>query len=308
MAITRTAKGTAQSKAANTTLTISNVSLTAGQLLLVGIAYETDAALNSVQWGSRNMKLVADSAATQGDTRVRLYRARVRDTATRDVVATWAANMSARAMFATAIDEASIKDVGSTAVFAAGTTAPNTGTAVTTTAADTIAIAAFASGGPSGDTAGTAAEGHTLGQRVGTTGGGAATNVTIQETFEILSATGDCRASMTGATGRIWACSIVALSAVDTYTITGSYHRPWQVYSDSDKVVFQVEDGATDRVFDVPIPTRLFEIMTNAEVTDFVAAAASWHADVVQSENDLESPDTTIETRAATFELDTFTI
>lgn len=308
MAITRTAKGTAQSKAATTSLTISSVSLTAGDLLVVGIGYETDFALNSVQWGSRSMKLVADSAATQGDTRVRIYRIKVRDTASRDVVATWAGNMSARAMFATAITEASIKDVGSTATHAAGTTAPNTGTAVTSTVADTISIAAFVSGGPSGDTAGTAGDGHTLGQRVGTTGGAAGTNVTIQETYEILSATGDVRASMTGATGRIWACSIAAFNAVDTYKIFNTYHRPWKVSGSSDVVVIEVENGATSHVFDVHIPTRIFEIMTDAEVSDYVAAQASWHADVVESENDLETPDTTIETRLATFELDTFTI
>lgn len=308
MAITRTAKGTAQSKAANTTLTISSVSLTAGDLLVVGLGYETDFALNSVQWGSRSMKLVTNSAATQGDTRVRLYRAKVRDTATRDIVATWAGNMSARCMFATAVTEASILDVGNTATFTAGTTAPNTGTAVTSTVADTISIAAFVSGGPSGDTAGTAGDGHTLGQRVGTTGGGAATNVTIQETFEILSATGNVRSSMTGATGRIWACSVAAFNAVDTYKIFNTFHRPVKVYSVSDKVSLQVEDGATAHKFNVEIPTRLFEIMTDAEVTDFVYAAVSWHADVLQNENDLETPDTTIETRLATFENDTFTI
>lgn len=308
MAITRTAKGTAQSKAATTSLTISSVALTAGDFLLVGIGYETDFALDSVKWGSRSMKLVASSAATQGDTRVRLYRVRVRDTASRDIVATWAGNMSARCMFATAITEASVLDVGSTAVFAAGTTAPNTGTAVTTTTADTIAIAAFVSGGPSGDTAGTAGDGHTLGQRVGTTGGGAATNVTIQETFEILAATGDCRSSLSGATGRIWACSIAAFEAVDTYTIVNTYHRPWKVYSDSDKVILQVENSATERISDVPIATRIFEIMTDDEVKDFVKSVGSWNADVVQSENDLETPDTDIETRLATFETFSFTI
>lgn len=308
MAITRTAKGTAQSKAANTTLTISSVSLTAGDLLVVGIGYETDFALNTVEWGARDLKLTADSAATQGDTRVRIYRVRVKNTDTRDLTATWAGNMSARCMFATAVTETSKKDVGSTATFAAGTTAPNTGTAVTSTVADTISIAAFVSGGPSGDTAGTAGDGHTLGQRVGTTGGGAASNVTIQETFEILSATGNVRASLTGATGRIWACSIAAFRAVDTYKIIGSYHRPEKVYPARDIVVLQVEDGATARVYDIQIPTQIFEIMTDQEVTDYAFTTAAWHADLVESENDLELPDSTIETRLTGFENDTFTV
>lgn len=308
MAITRTAKGTAQSKASNTSLTISNVSLNAGDLLVVGVGYETDFALNSVQWGNRDLRLVADSPATQGDTRVRIYRARVKNTDTRDVVATWAGNMSARAMFATALTEVSKKDVGSTNTHAAGTTAPNTGTAVTSTVADTISIAAFVSGGPSTDTVGTVGNGHTSGQRVGTTGGGAATNVTIHETFEILSSTGNIRASKTGATGRIWANSIVAFRAVDTFTIVGSYHRPEKVHPSRNVVVFQIENGATSRVDDVHIPTELFLAMTDQEVTDYLSAQAVREAEIVESENDLELPDTDIETRAATFENDTFTV
>lgn len=210
MAITRTAKGTAQSKANSTTLTISSVSLNAGDLLVVGLGYEADAALNSVAWGARELVRVRDSGTEQGDTRVRMFRAKVRDTATRDIVATWAGNMSARAMFASSFTEVAAKDVLSTASFASGTTAPNTGAAVSSTIPDSVSVAAFVSGGPSSDSPGTVGDGHTAGQRVGTTGGGAASNVTIQETYEILSATGDVRSSISGATGRIWACSIVA--------------------------------------------------------------------------------------------------
>lgn len=285
MAITRTAKGTAQSKAATTSLTLSSVSLTAGDLLVVGIGYETDAALNSVQWGSRNLKLVADSGATRGDTRVRLYRARVRDTATRDITVTWAGNMSARAMFATAFTEVGAKDVGSTADFAAGTTAPNTGTAVTSTIAATVSVAAMVSGGPSGDTAGTAGDGHTLGQRVGTTGGGAATNVTIQETFEILAATGDVRSSLTGATGRIWACSIAAFGAVQTYTVKDVY-QPLNTLVHGDDIVFVMEGDTVDELIHVRFPIATFDNMTDAEVTEQVADYCIKHAEHI-----LEGPE-----------------
>lgn len=296
MAITRTAKGTAQSKAANTTLQISNVALNAGDLLIVGLGYETDFALNDVQWGSRSLNIVANSGATQGDTRVRLYRARVRDTATRNIVATWAGNISARAMFATAITEASVKDVGSTATFASGTTAPNTGTAVTSTVADTISIAAFVSGGPSTDTAGTAGDGHTLGQRVGTTGGAAGTNVTIQETFEILSATGDVRASLSGATGRIWACSIAAFHARETFTVKTAVHDRWGTHGQDVRFVLEDTKGQRHQVF---LDKILFDGATDQQVTDALVRRAAWVFGGASGQT-LET-DATRDTRIATF-------
>lgn len=299
MAITRIAKGTAQSKAANTSLTIPSVSMTAGDYLVVGLAYETDAALNTVQYGNKEMGLVANSGVTQGDTRVRLYRKRIHKTSTRDIVATWAGNMSARAMFATALTEVSKKDVGSTNTHTAGTTAPTTGTAVTSTVADTISIAAFASGGPSGDTAGTAGVGHTLGQRVGTTGGGASTNVTIQETYEILSATGNVRATLTGATGRIWATTIAAFRALQTFTITDVEQAHRDQNENPDWVVLHLEDEANLKLR-VEIDPVEFDDLSDAAVTEKVTEFCTNYSERLDGESTIDE-DSARDTRMATF-------
>ena len=99
-------------------------------------------------------------------------------------------------------------------------TDPATGSAVTTTAADTIHIAAFGSRGPSSDTVGSVDVGHTSGQRVGTTGTPPVSNVTIHETWELLTSTGNCRSHKTGATSRDWSNIIMALRS-DTWIRQG---------------------------------------------------------------------------------------
>jgi len=308
MAITRTAKGTAQSKAANPTLTLSSVALNAGDMLVVGLGYETDAAIVSVKWGNRSLKLVTSSGATHGDTRVRLYRARVRNTFVRDVVVTWAANMSARCLFATALTEVSIKDVGSTNTHGSGTTAPTTGAAVTSTDPDTMSIAAFVSEGPSGDTAGTAGVGHTLGQRVGTTGGGASSNVTIQETFELLTVVGNVRATLSGATGRTWATSIVAFRSSEVYTIISAERKLWSGHPASDSVHFRIEDAANVLRFEMSIATEAFLQMTDAEITAVLKSAAAREAEILEGPLGIPSVDTALDTRIATFVNDKLTV
>lgn len=216
MAITRTAKGTAQSKANGTTLTISNVAMVEGDLLVVGLVFETDASLSTVKWGSRNLKPVSNTNFVRGDTRTRIYRAKVGTTATRDIVAMWGEIMSARAMAAVSISGAVALDQSGGQNQASGTSLDTTNVG-TSTVADTISIAFFGTGGPSGDTQGTAGSGHTLGQRIGTTGAGAASNVTLQETYEILTATGTIQATLTLSTSRISANSIAAFSPTEEH-------------------------------------------------------------------------------------------
>lgn len=212
MAITRTTKGTAQSKAANTGLQIANVSMIEGDLLLVGLCFETDAALNTVKWGNRSLKPVGNTNFVRGDTRTRMYRAIAGTTATRNLDATWAANMSARCMIAVSISGARALDLSGGQDQASGTSLDTTNVGASTIA-DTISIAFFGTGGPSGDAQGTAGSGHTLGQRIGTTGAGAGSNVTLQETFEILTATGVIQSTLTLSTARISANSIAAFAA-----------------------------------------------------------------------------------------------
>lgn len=309
MAISRTAKGTNESKAATASLSVNNVTIDAGTTIYVGIVFFAAANNPEIKWG--NKKLVRDKTNEQTNPtdnfRTQLYKGRVKNTKARDVVATWGTSTpGARAMFVTQVDEASHEDV-SVVNDNNNSTTPNTSSAGTSTVADTISIALFGSNGPSGDTQGTAGLGHTLGQRVGTTGGADTTNLTIQETFEILSATGTVRASLSGVTARDWANLIVAYKG-DVYTVSSTFHRPWKVYSNSNLVVFEVQDPGSTHVFNVLLPTEAFEMLTDAQVTEYIKAGVMWYADVEDAENDLETADSDIETRLAGFDNDTVTI
>lgn len=308
MAITRTAKGTNADKTAGTTLTVAGVSMTAGDLIVVGTGYETDAGITSVNWGnSRDFKLVAQSGVTQGDTRNRLYRLRAKRTATRDVDITWAGTMSARAMFVSSLTDVGRKDVGQTNTQTA-TGSPATGSAVTSTVADTISIASFVSLGPLNDTPGTAGVGHTLGQRDGTNGAPPTSNVTIQETYEILSATGNVRATLSGATARDWANTIIAFAARSTYTVDDVY-QPLNTLVHGDNIVFVMSNSEASDLIHVSFPINTFDTLTDTEVEEQINDYCIKHAEHI-----LEGPESnpvgeaTRNTRMATFVNDTFVV
>jgi len=305
VAQTRIAKGTNSSKAATASLAINDVSMDAGTVIVVGVVFFAAANNPTVFWGNKKLTRDKTNEEPNSGIRTQLYRGRVKNTKSRDVVLTWGTSTpGARAAFVSEITEASLEDV-SVVNDNLNSTTPNTSSAGTSTEAATISIACFGSNGPSGDTAATGTtQGHTLGQRIGTTGGGDLTNVTIQETYEILTATGVVRGGLTGVTARNWANLIVAYSATETYTITNTYHRPWNVSPQSNVVVFEVEDTANVRMDDVYLPKDVFDVLTDQQVTDYIAADLSRQTDIANAENDLETPDTVIETRAATFELD----
>ena len=209
MAITRTPKGTATSKVSGNTLTLASVQILAGSSLVVGVAYDTGQGAPTVTWGNRELSQIQVQAQSGAATALFLLR-HVNNDRTRTISCTWGGNITAKAMFATMITVAQIADVSQSAGQAA-TTDPATGAAVTSTDPDTISIAAFGVQGPPSDTIGTVGSGHTSGQRAGTSGAPPASNITIHETFEILTATGNVRATKTGATSRSWANTIAAL-------------------------------------------------------------------------------------------------
>lgn len=216
MPITRNTKGTIASKTSATTLTLSTVTVSDTGRLVVGLTYEdSQGDPTSVTFGTKNMHFVNGSKQNNvtGNITTIVYSLGIHQVPeTADIVATWSVAVAAKVMEAVHLSNAKVVDVESANADSA-TGAPNTGTAVTTKKENTISTAFFGSAGPSGDTAGTAGDGHALGQRDGTTGGAATSNVTLQETYESLTDKGDCRASMTGATSREWASSIVTFKA-----------------------------------------------------------------------------------------------
>lgn len=207
--ITRTALGTATSKTSGTTLALASVAMKSGASLVVGVAYDTGQGAPVVTWGNRTLSQIVTRSQSGAATALFLLR-HINEDRTRTITCAWSGAITAKAMFATQVQGVKIQDVDAGAA-EASTADPTTGTAATSTQPDTIQIAAFGSQGPSTDTLGTIGEGHTAGQRAGTTGAPPASNVTIQETYEILTATGDVRATQTTATARTWANVILAI-------------------------------------------------------------------------------------------------
>lgn len=186
--------------------------MTTGHLLVVSLAYD-DQTLDSVTWGGETLTL--GDAVLGAGVRTRLAWKIITTGGTQTITATWAAALVAKAFTAS-----SFSCNTASAVMNEDNNQTNTGTG---TAASTIALAPIVGGtdsllcgvvgteGPSGDTAGTWATPSTNGQRVGTTGNPANSNVTVSEAYQIAPAAGATPAlSKTGMTSRDWGCALRA--------------------------------------------------------------------------------------------------
>lgn len=212
MAITRTAKSTVTSKTSGTTLTLASVAMTAGDLLVVSLAYD-DQTLDSVTWGSEVLTL--GDAVLGAGVRTRLAWKIITTGGTQTITATWASALTAKGLTASSYN----CNTGGVSMFE-DSNQINTGTG---TAASTSALAAIVGGtnsllvgvvgteGPSGDTAGTWSTPSTNGQRAGTTGSSAASNVTVSEAYQLAPSAGSTPSlSKTGMTSRDWGCALRA--------------------------------------------------------------------------------------------------
>lgn len=260
--IIRTAKGTATSKTSGTTLTLASVAMNSGGTLVVGATYDAGQGAPVVTWGNRTLSQIVTRSQSGAATALFLLR-HINEDRTRTITCTWSGAITAKAMFATQVEGVKIQDV-STGAAEASTADPTTGTAVTSTQPDTIQIAAFGSQGPSTDTVGTIGEGHTVGQRAGTTGAPPASNVTIQETYEILTATGDVRSTQTTATARTWANVVLAIreSFRRSQGIGPSDQQPVEAIFetaglDANDICYQFNPGSDEwEAFDLPTGTK----------------------------------------------------
>lgn len=310
MAQTRTALGTNSAKTSGTSLTITGVTVPLGRTLIVGIAYDNSQGVpTSVKYGKRELTELKKRANAGTGMTVALWRAAyLKHETSRDIVATWSAAIGARAMFATYITEAGRTDVDNSGEQDA-TTTPATGAIVTTTVASTIHIAAFMANGPNSDAAATANLGHTIGQRIGTIGAPPVSNVTLQETYEILTATGDCRATLSLTTARNCAGVICAFKSRQQYTIVDVYQNHRDMNERRDMVETLCEDEAGYQfILDPPLDPVTFDAMTDTEYYDYVRSCVSAHAIRFLDDGSNVDEDTTRDTRMAGFATDTVTI
>lgn len=211
MVISRTPKGTVTDKSSGLTLTISAIELAGdGSALFVGLAYDSGAGSPIIRWGQQRLEPIVTQTGGGIVCRAAVYL-RQGETATHDLVATWDTTApTAKAMFATELVDAAVPDLVASQ-FEAGSTDPDSGTASTPSKDPEIYLGVFASEGPASDTPGTIENGYSDGQRAGTAGAPPVSNVTVHETFKIVTAAESTAAAKTGATQRDHCTCLVTL-------------------------------------------------------------------------------------------------
>ena len=225
--VTRIAKGTASAKASGSTLTVSNVALNSDSAIIVALGYDdAQGHPTSVKWGNRNLKSRISRNPAGFDIAMSVWTAgSVRDTATRDIVATWSGNITERAMVVTAVEGVNKINEKAGNNHAVATTDPVTGGTVSVKAANDFVFCFFVSEGPdNNDTVGTAEikdvdtfTAATLGQRRGTNGAPPVSNVTVTETFLQLTSCEATEGRLTGATSRLWTNAIITMTPLSVY-------------------------------------------------------------------------------------------
>jgi hypothetical protein len=204
-----TDRGTNQTKG-SATLTISSVTVASGSTLvaIVGLDVTGADSPDSLKWGTFSLTL----HKVQG-TGAHYYLENCAG-GTHDLVADYTSNapgvivMTAKELVGAL---ASSHDVSAGA---SGTsTAPSSGSSGTLSQASEICIASVLTHGPLGDTAGSWSNSFVGGQRQGSTGGTAGSNVTISDASLIVAATTAQTGAKTGITSRSYSAIITTYKA-----------------------------------------------------------------------------------------------
>ena len=223
MAAVVTAKGTATGRAiAGTTLTLASVAISDGASVLVSILYlNTSVTLTGITWNGASLTQVATKVGTNCTCDIWALHGATGGTGS--VVATFDATGATAAMAVDQVIGLSTSPTDKTASATATSTSPSSGATATTTQANELWFGAVGTNGPVGDTAGSWSNSFTADQRDGTTGGVAATNVTISTGYRVVTSTGAATAAKTGITSREWeACVATFKSAADQSASLGT--------------------------------------------------------------------------------------
>jgi hypothetical protein len=217
MPIIRTARGVVGDKSAAPTLTIAGVQALKYASLIVGVTFDARADNPAVSWGPNVMSLgySQQGARSRTNTYLLYYDG---DADTNDIVASWG-----RSGPATKVMLASHVTGTRRRAFAKGNAGtggdPTSGALVPTSFAEAFLAGLIASEGPVGDTPGTPSLGYTSGQRVGTTGGAASTNITLHEIYKITTVAENTRALTTGMTSRDWHVIVTGMKPIYSATV-----------------------------------------------------------------------------------------
>lgn len=205
-ALSRTARGTANSKASGSTLTLS-VTAAAGSSLIVSIT-DIASTVSSVAWNGASFS--QDVTASVSSASVHIWSAHNVPAGTaQTMTVTWTLAIAARGVTVSEISGWAGQGVlDQTAGNTGSSVNADSGLTATTTDANEYLAGAIGVNGPTGDAAPTWLNSFSAGQRDGTTGGAAGTNATIDEGFQIVTATAQYKAAATLGTSRSWAAAI----------------------------------------------------------------------------------------------------
>lgn len=200
----RVALGTITAKPPGTTTTISGVTVNSNELLVVSISRHSgfDTGL-TVTFDGNSMN--QDVTATNGAFAGFIFSYQPGSNTTGDIVVTNNSASGSIAVAASKIKNLASNTLDQTASSTGSDTDPTSGFSGTTATASEMLIGCVATRGPSGDSAGSWV-GVPLndGQRVGTTGGGDASNATVSEGYAAVTTTNFYSADKSGITSRDW--------------------------------------------------------------------------------------------------------
>ncbi len=198
------ALGTASGKGI-TTLTIPNVEAAPGDGIFVSLYSLTGVEVTSITVAGIPMAALSQQEAT--------WWVHLTEIIDGDLVITFGAAETAAAV-ASRIRQVAAAPFDKTSSANGTGTAPDSGASPATTQNDELLIGLVGTIGPVEDDAGTWGGGFTPGQRVGTTGGAAASNVTVSEAYKVVSATGAYSAAKSGITSRPWYAEIRTMRGI----------------------------------------------------------------------------------------------
>ena len=206
--------GTASSKTSSTTIVALVETLNSGESLIVGLAHDPET-VNTVTWNSIGLTKAVE-ITNVGNVQCSIWYLLNPTAGSGDIVATFNAAVVAKTMLWLRPRPLLPAGLDAISTGTGSSTAP-LDTAVATTVAREIFIGIVGIEGPSDDAFGTWGQAwdnpenqpfgtndQTAQQRIGTTGGGAASNITGNMGRKIVSATESSQAALTGITSRDW--------------------------------------------------------------------------------------------------------
>lgn len=189
-------------------LTIASVTAATGDLMVVCVAGTGLAGDPTVEWNGETLTQLFNVPAAFSNHYIYAKKIAAGGTHSLTITHTFSATRATAATVSTVSGISSATPNQSTWTGGTGTDADSGDVTLTSGNVPGFTAGLVGTNGPSGDAAGTWASPLGNGQRVGTTGGTADSNVTVSEGFLENSTAGATRAEKTGMTSRDWAAGV----------------------------------------------------------------------------------------------------